>query len=284
MDQLRKLRPVELVCRAFGILRSSYYHYRAQRDLCRPSRVKLKVLISSIFKQSRGSLGSRGIRYVLQSQGIKVGRYLIRKLMRSLGLISKQRRKHRYQSSKGDDIHTDNVLNRQFNPTWPNRVWTSDITYIWTGKSWAYLAVVLDLYARRVIGWSMSDQACQHLVTNALEDAWRSRGRPTGVIFHTDQGSQYKSYLFRYRLQQYAMVQSMSRRGNCWDNAPTERLFRSLKTEWIPKLGYHSIQEAKADIGFYLMRYYNRIRPHHFNQGVSPYEAEQKLKTVSNIC
>ncbi|WP_213033311.1 integrase core domain-containing protein, partial [Acinetobacter sp. ANC 3903] len=104
------------------------------------------------------------------------------------------------------------------------------------------------------------------------------------VIFHTDQGSQYKSHMFRHRLQQYAMVQSMSRKGNCWDNAPTERLFRSLKTEWIPKLGYHSIQEARLDVGLYLMEYYNRLRPHQFNQGFSPYEAEQKLKTVSNIC
>lgn len=247
-------------------------------------RLQLKVMISSIFKQSRNSLGSRGMKYALQNQGIKVGRYLVRKLMRNLGLISKQRRKHRYQSYTVDDTGTVNVLNRQFSPAKPNRVWTSDITYIWTGKSWAYLAVVLDLYARRVIGWSISDQASQQLVTKALDDAWQCRGKPSGVIFHTDQGSQYKSHMFRHRLQQYAMVQSMSRKGNCWDNAPTERLFRSLKTEWIPKLGYHSIQEARLDVGLYLMEYYNRIRPHQFNQGFSPYEAEQKLKTVFNIC
>ncbi|MFW1755436.1 DDE-type integrase/transposase/recombinase, partial [Acinetobacter wanghuae] len=111
----------------------------------------------------------------------------------------------------------------------------SDITYIWTGKTWAYLAVVLDLYARRVIGWSMSAQADQHLVIKALDEAWHRRGKPSGVIFHSlakrcFSGSQYKSFLVRHRLACYAMQQSMSRKGNCWDNAPTERLFRSLKT------------------------------------------------------
>ncbi|MFW1755437.1 DDE-type integrase/transposase/recombinase, partial [Acinetobacter wanghuae] len=111
----------------------------------------------------------------------------------------------------------------------------SDITYIWTGKTWAYLAVVLDLYARRVIGWSMSVQADQHLVIKALDEAWHRRGKPSGMIFHSlakrcFSGSQYKSLLVRYRLACYAMQQSMSRKGNCWDNAPTERLFRSLKT------------------------------------------------------
>ena len=241
-------------------------------------------MINSLFKQSRCSLGSRGIRYMLLNQGIKIGRYLVRKLMRESGLVSKQRRTYRYQNNVDATILVPNTLNRQFKPVQPNHVWSSDITYIWTGKTWSYLAVVLDLYARRVIGWSMSAQASQHLVLRALDEAWHRRGKPTGVIFHSDQGSQYKSHLIRQRLERYAMQQSMSRKGNCWDNAPTERLFRSLKTEWIPKLGYRSIEEAKLDVGLYLMEYYNQIRPHQFNDGISPCEAEQKLKTVSNIC
>lgn len=221
---------------------------------------------------------------MLLNQGIRVGRYLVRKLMRDSGLISKQRKKHKYQSHVGETTAVPNTLNRKFKPVQPNHVWSSDITYIWTGKTWAYLAIVLDLYARRVIAWSMSARADQHLVIKALDEAWHRRGRPAGVIFHSDQGSQYKSLLLRQRLASYAMQQSMSRKGNCWDNAPTERLFRSLKTEWVPKLGYGSIEEATLDVGMYLMEYYNQIRPHHFNDGISPYEAENKLKTVSNIC
>lgn len=246
-------------------------------------------MIKSLFKQSRHSLGSRGIRFMLLNQGIKIGRYLVRKLMRESGLVSKQRKKHKYQSNVAEVPAVPNTLNRQFKPVQPNHVWSSDITYIWTGKTWAYLAVVLDLYARRVIGWSMSAQADQHLVIKALDEAWHRRGKPSGVIFHSlakrcFSGSQYKSFLVRHRLACYAMQQSMSRKGNCWDNAPTERLFRSLKTEWIPKLGYHSIEEAKLDVGLYLMEYYNQIRPHQFNDGISPCQAENELKTVSNIC
>lgn len=284
IDQLRKLTPVKLLCRTFGVLRSSYYHYRSTSKIANPDRTKLKVMIKSLFKQSRCSLGSRGIRSMLLNQGIKVGRYLVRKLMRESGLISKQRKKHKYQSNVSDSVLVPNTLNRQFRPVQPNYVWSSDITYIWTGKGWAYLAVVLDLYARRVIGWSISAQADQHLVIKALDEAWHRRGKPSGVIFHSDQGSQYKSHLIQQRLKHYDMQQSMSRKGNCWDNAPTERLFRSLKTEWIPKLGYHSIEDAKLDVGLYLMEYYNQIRPHQFNDGLSPCEAEKKLKTVSSIC
>ena len=284
IDQLRKLSSVKLICGAFGVLRSSYYHYRSTSKKLNPDRIKLKVMIKSLFKQSRHSLGSRGIRFMLLSQGIKVGRYLVRKLMRETGLVSKQRKRHKYQSDMVEMSVASNTLNRQFKPVQPNHVWSSDITYIWTGKSWAYLAVVLDLYARRVIGWSMSAQANQYLVIKALDEAWQRRGKPVGVMFHSDQGSQYKSHLIRQRLADYDMHQSMSRKGNCWDNAPTERLFRSLKTEWIPKLGYHSFEEAKLDVGLYLMEYYNQIRPHQFNGGISPCEAEQKLKSVSNIC
>lgn len=160
-----------MLCHAFGVLRSSYYHYRATRKSSNSDRTKLKVMIKSFFKQSRCSLGSRGMRYMLLNQGIKVGRYLVRKLMRESGLVSKQCKKHKYQSDMNETPFVPNTLNRQFKPVQPNHVWSSDITYIWTGKTWAYLAVVLDLYARRVITWSMSAQADQHLVIKALDEA-----------------------------------------------------------------------------------------------------------------
>ena len=147
IDQLRKLSSVKLICRAFGVLRSSYYYYRSTSKNPNPDRIKLKVMIKSLFKQSRYSLGSRGIRFMLLNQGIKVGRYLVRKLMRESGLVSKQHKKHKYQGNVAEAPAVPNTLNRQFKPVQPNHVWSSDITYIWTGKTWAYLAVVLDLYA-----------------------------------------------------------------------------------------------------------------------------------------
>ena len=135
---------------------------------------------------------------------------------------------------------------RDFDVQQPDRVWCGDITYIWTGGCWHYLAVVLDLHRRRVIGWAMSDKPDANLAVKALDMAYQQRGCPGDVLFHSDQGSQYASRKFRQRLWRYRITQSMSRRGNCWDNAPMERLFRSLKTEWVPATGYMSFQDAKA--------------------------------------
>lgn len=272
-----------MVCRAFGILRSSFYCYLRARRQINKARLSLKVHVCEIFRQSRGSLGSRSIRSVLLNRGISAGRYLVRKLMREAGLISKQSGQHKYRKSSIEHVAIPNILNREFSPKAPNKVWSSDITYIWTGTAWGYLAVVLDLYSRKVVGWSFSECADTSLIFKALDHAWLCRGKPKDILFHSDQGSQYMSYAFRARLQEYGIKQSMSRRGNCWDNAPTERLFRSLKTEWMPKLGYRSVSEARMDVGQNLMSYYNQIRPHQFNGGISPQAAEEKLKTVSTF-
>jgi putative transposase len=141
--------------------------------------------------------------------------------------------------------------------------------------------VVIDLYVRKVVGWAMSDSPDANLVVRALDQAYESRGRPSDVMFHSDQGSQYGSRMFRQRLWRYRFTQSMSRRGNCWDNAPMERLFRSLKTEWIPPMGYRTREEAERDIGQYLMTYFNWQRPHRYNGGLPPGKAEKLLKTMS---
>ena len=140
-----------------------------------------------------------------------------------------------------------------------------------------YLAVIIDLYARRVVGWSISKNPDASLVINALENAYQQRGKPKGLMFHSDQGSQYTSLRFRQRLWRYRIKQSMSRRGNCWDNAPMERVFRSLKTEWVPIKGYVGLDQARLDISSYLMGYYNYQRPHSFNQGLAPAIAEKNF-------
>ena len=175
-------------------------------------------------------------------------------------------------------IDAPNALSRQFDVPQKNQVWCGDITFIWTGKQWAYLATVMDLHARRVVGWAMSDAPNAQLACDALNMALQIRGKPKGLMFHSDQGVQYTSAAYRAVLFENRIAQSMSRRGNCWDNAPMERLFPSLKSEWIPKLGYLNLNEAKVDVGFYLMTHYNHDRPHAANNGLPPALAENTLK------
>ena len=167
----------------------------------------------------------------------------------------------------------------------PNQVWVGDITYVWAGKRWAYLAVVMDLYARKPVGWSLSLSPDSVLTKSALEMAYESRKQPNELLFHSDQGCQYTSIQFRQVLWRYQIKQSLSRKGNCWDNAPMERFFRSLKTEWIPETGYRSFTEAKEQITNYIVGYYSRYRPHSKNGGLSPNDKEimywKTYKTVA---
>ncbi|MGT0634201.1 IS3 family transposase, partial [Shigella sonnei] len=157
-----------------------------------------------------------------------------------------------------------------------------DVTYIWTGKRWAYLAVVLDLFARKPVGCAMSFSPDSRLTMKALEMAWETRGKPGGVMFHSDQGSHYTSRQFRQLLWRYQIRQSMSRRGNCWDNSPMERFFRSLKNEWMPVVGYVSFSEAAHAITDYIVGYYSALRPHEYNGGLPPNESENRYWKNSN--
>ncbi len=282
--QLAKRHPVRLLCSIFELPRSCYYAYLARRRRIDVRRVSLRSRINELFSQSRSSAGSRSIVAMLKDEGIEVGRFKVRGLMKELGLISKQPGAHAYKKATVERPDIPNILDRQFTVAAPNRVWCSDITYIWTQGRWSYLAVVLDLYSRRVVGWAMSAKPDADLVIKALDRAYEMRGRPQGVLFHSDQGSQYGSRHFRQRLWRYRMTQSMSRRGNCYDNAPMERLFRSLKTEWMPTTGYMTTTLAEQDIGRYLMQRYNWTRPHQHNGFVPPAVAEEKLNSVSGNC
>ena len=220
---------------------------------------------------------------MMRALGHQIGRFKVRRLMKEAGLVSKQPGAHRYQVARSERPDIPNLLAREFDVQQPNQVWCGDITYVWAGGRWHYLAAVLDLHTRRVVGWAMSGRPDAELAVKALDMAYQQRGCPSGVLFHSDQGSQYGSRVFRQRLWRYRMTQSMSRRGNCWDNAPMERLFRSLKTEWLPTTGYMSLREAKRDISYYLMDYYNWRRPHQHNDGIPPAEAENRLNSVSGF-
>ncbi|WP_139269073.1 IS3 family transposase [Pseudomonas aeruginosa] len=283
IDQLSEQESVEVVCSAFDVARSCYYVHRLRRRRVDARRVALRSQVNQLFSQSRGSAGSRSILGMLREEGVTIGRFRVRRLMRELGLVSKQPGSHAYKQATVERPDIPNRLNREFATEHPNQVWCGDITYVWAQGRWHYLAAVLDLHTRRVIGWAFSAKPDAELVIKALDMAYEQRGKPQLVLFHSDQGAQYASRLFRQRLWRYRMQQSMSRRGNCWDNSPMERLFRSLKSEWIPSTGYLTAQEAQRDISHYLMHRYNWIRPHQFNDGLPPAVAEEKLNPLSGM-
>ena len=198
--QLAKRYPVRLLCSVFELPRSCYYAYLARRRRIDVRRVSLRSCINELFSQSRSSAGSRSIVAMLKDEGTEVGRFKVRGLMKEQGLISKQPGSHAYKKSTVERPDIPNTLDRQFTVAAPNRVWCGDITYIWAQGKWSYLAVVLDLYSRRVVGWAMSAKPDAELVIKALDRAYEMRGRPQGVLFHSDQGSQYGSRSFRQRL------------------------------------------------------------------------------------
>ena len=212
---------------------------------------------------------------MMQEDGEQIGRFKVRGLMRELELVSKQPGSHAYKQATVERPDIPNILNREFDVPAPNQVWCGDITYIWAQGKWHYLAVVMDLYARRVVGWALSNRPDADLVIKALDIAYEQRGRPQGLLFHSDQGCQYTSRKFQQELMSHGILQSMSHRGQCWDNAPTERFFGTLKSEWVPRRGYSLIDEAENDMVRFFV-YYNRTRLHSYNSYLSPIAMEQK--------
>ena len=273
------------LCRTFDVHRSSYNYWIKHSQTINVKKLNEMTMVKSIFHESRDSAGARTIADIATTRGMELSRYRAGNLMKDCGLSSLQPPKHAYKQAKQEHVEIPNHLNREFDVTSPDQVWCGDVTYIWTGTRWAYLAVVLDLFARKPIGWAMSCSPDSELTCNALMMAFESRGKPKHVMFHSDQGCHYTSRQFRQQLWRYQFKQSMSRRGNCWDNAPMERFFRSLKTEWIPRTGYDSFTQAKHDIINYIIGYYNQVRPHQHNDGLAPNVAEEKYwneyKTVA---
>ncbi|EEZ0808011.1 IS3 family transposase, partial [Escherichia coli] len=273
------------LCSALEIHRSSYRYWRKRRDTVNPARVRLCSEIRRAWNQSRGSAGARTLAEMLTQNGVPMSRYRAGRLMKYLNLSSCQPGKHQYKNARQEHTSLPNLLERQFAVPEPDRVWCGDITYLWAGNRWCYLAVVMDLFARRVIGWSLSAHADTALISSALRMAYETRGQPRDVVFHSDQGSQYTGLKYQQLLWRCRINQSVSRRGNCWDNSPMERFFRSLKTEWVPTNGYAGKDEARQQINDYILNYYNSVRPHHYNGGLTPEESENRYhfycKTVA---
>ena len=277
--------PVNLLCRLLSVQRSGYYDWRDRPGKVIPAEeLALRRRMKALFAASRDSLGSRTMAKNLRQEGFEIGRDKTRRLMKQLQLKVKQKRKYKVTTdSKHNFPVAKNVLNRQFSPSAPNQAWGTDITYLWTQQGWIYLAVVIDLYSRRVVGWSIDRRMKKALVIRALMMAVNLRKPPPGLIHHSDRGSQYASHDYQKLLRQYGLICSMSRKGNCWDNAPVERFFSSLKREWTGDRLYRTRLEAIADVREYVAVYYNSKRLHSTLGYITPMNYEKRLNKVSGI-
>jgi putative transposase len=238
----------------------------------------LLVHISAVYAENRGAYGWPRIWRELVKRGIRVGKQRVQRLMQTHGIRARGKRRFRVMTtdSRHDLPIAPNVLDRKFTVAAPNKAWVGDLTYIATEEGWLFLAVVIDLFSRKVVGWSMRPDMQRNLVIDALEMAWfqRNPGKKVGLIFHSDRGSQYASDDFSEVLKEHGITPSMSRKGNCWDNACSETLFSSLKVERLHGQRFRTIREAKDETISWLL-WYNRTRMHSTLKYVSPIEFEQ---------
>ena len=245
------------------VSRSGFYGWRSRAGGESSARERLLERVRAIHRRVRGSYGSRRMARVLQREGFAVGRYQARSLMREAGVRCRQRRRWRATTDSGHGLAVaPNRLQRCFEVAEPNRVWVADITAIWTFGGWLYLAAVLDLHQREVVGWAMASHMRTELPLEALEMAIGRRCPPPGLIHHSDRGSQYAAHAYRERLESQGIVASMSRKGDCWDNAVMERFFGSLKSEWLNDQHYLTREQARRDVIEYIEMHYNSERLH----------------------
>ena len=283
IQEHRKQFTLPVLCRMLQVTCNAYYAWQ-QRP--RSQRVQqdeqLLIHIRTIYDQSQARYGSPRVHQEIQAQGIRCGEKRVARLMREHHLVVRSARKFVVTT---DSQHTHpvaaNQLNREYQVevvTDVNHVWASDITYVPTAEGWLYVAVVLDLKSRKVIGWGMEATLAQPLVTGALEMALGQRQAALGLLHHSDRGSQYASHSYQELLQMQGITCSMSRRGNCWDNAPVESFFATLKKELVHRENYRTREEAKASLFHYIEVFYNRQRRHSALGYLSPDEYEQRLQ------
>jgi transposase InsO family protein len=258
--------------------RSGYYRYVKLKQTSKESDVfamKLVVEMKVLHKKSRRSYGSRQMSQKLKSMGYKAGRFLVRRLMREHGIECKQRRRYKVTTNSAhNNPVADNKLDRNFTVSEPNKVWVADITYLWTLEGWVYVAAVLDLYSRRVVGWAIADHMRTELIADALKMAVCRRDPVAGLMHHSDRRSQYAGSDYQDLLKQWGIEVSMSRKGNCWDNAVMERFFGSLKSERTGGEIYLTRKQANDDVVDYIEMFYNSDRLHSTLGYVSPAEFE----------
>jgi len=264
IEQHRDDYAVSRMCRLLAVSRTGYLQWRQRPPSARAkANARLDAQVAALHAASRGSYGRPRIVCGLREQGLRVGHERVRRSLQRQTLLPVYKRPYRVTT---DSNHRQpvapNVLERRFDGWTINRAWVSDITYLSTGEGWLYLAVVMDLASRRIVGWSMSDRLHAELVCQALQTAyWRRKPAP-GLIMHSDRGSQYASDRYRRLIADFRMLQSMSRRANCWDNSPMESFFKTLKVERVYQLRYETRAQARLDIVDWIEGFYNHRRLH----------------------
>ena len=277
ITQKKKTYPVALMCRLFRVSRSAYYAYARRQANYSDDLYHAKLIdaIRNIAESSNDTYGSRRMKKALNASGYKVGRWKARNLMKEAGVCVRHRKKYKVTTNSNHKQPIfENKINRQFNVADPNQVYVGDITYIWTQEGWLYLAVVIDLFSRKVVGWSMSSRMKTQLVCDALRMAIWQRRPQAGLISHSDRGSQYASKEYRRLLKDNGFIGSMSRLGDCWDNAVAESFFGSLKQERVQWRNYQTRYEAQQDILQYISMFYNSFRLHSYLGYKSPNQYE----------
>jgi putative transposase len=274
--------PVVLMCRVLEVTRSGFYAWRTREPSARARREqRLRIEIRAIHRKTHGRYGSPRIHKELQSKGERVSRKQVARLMQADGLRGKKKRRYRV-TTNSDHAYpvAPNVLDRKFDVQevpGPDRVWVADITYVPTREGWLYLAVILDLASRLVVGWSMGETLETKLVIDALEMALQRRRPAPGLLHHSDRGVQYASNEYRAALEEQKAIVSMSRKGNCWDNAPAESFFATAEIELIEDANWDTRAEARSAIFDFLEVWYNRQRRHSSLGYLTPAEFDERL-------
>lgn len=271
--------PVSVLCRVFRVSVNGYFGWKARPESKRAiENRRLLEEIKDVHKGRRRSYGSPRVHEELLARGITCSLNRVARIMRENSIASVSKRKFKYTTdSRHDYPIAPNLLDREFDVLRPNEVFVSDITYIATDEGWLYLATVMDLCLRRIVGWSMDKRMTKDLVIDALDMAVKDRRPGPGVLHHSDRGSQYASDDYQARLKKHGMICSMSRKGNCWDNAVMESFYRSLKVECVYLQKYKTREEARRDIFKYIELFYNRVRRHSYLGYLSPDEYERML-------
>jgi transposase InsO family protein len=274
------------MCRLLAVSRSGYYEWlRRPPSVPTEAEQQVEAKVQQYFAQGRGTYGTRRIKHLLAQAGLQVSRRRIGRILAQAGLRCKTRRKFKAPTAAGQvQTVAPNQLNRAFTVDAPDKVYVGDITYLPTGEGWLYLAVVLDLCSRAVVGWSMADHMRAELVNHALGMAIRQRQPAAGLLMHTDRGSQYGAESYRQLLRQHQVQASMSRKGNCWDNAVAESFFHTLKTELIYLENFGTHEHAQSAVFEYIEVFYNRQRCHSANGYLAPLAYEQALQTHGILC
>ena len=264
MDQHSSKHGVQKMCRVIRASRSGYYRWKKQPQSKRQQEnEKILIGIRESHKNSGRAYGSPRITDDLRENGAKCGENRVARIMRANGIVGKAKKKIKATTNSGHNLPVaENLLDQNFAAERPNTKWVADITYVWTMEGWLYLAVVLDLYSRQIVGWAMSDRLKSDFVIEALRQAIGRRNPDPGCIFHSDRGVQYACDDFRVELKTSGFIQSMSRKGNCYDNAVAESFFHTLKTEHVYDYKYETRAEARQSIFVWIEMVYNRRRKH----------------------